>query len=211
MAFSYESLLGFYQQRKQLLIGILVAILLVVIGFYYYFYQYKPPIEQKAYERLSFAEEYFRLDSLDIALSGRGSNMGLLGIIKEYSNTPAGNLAHYYAGIIFLRKHKFQLALEHLRAFKPNSALLKSRTHSLLGDVYGELKSAKEAYDEYLKAVEYATGDKEFIAECLFRAGRIMENNDLDKAINNYKQIKNAYPSTQRAKYIDKYISKLEN
>lgn len=211
MAVSYENLLIFAQRNRQLLLGLLVALLLIAGGIYYYIFQYRPPIIQKAYERLAFAEEYFRLDSLDIALNGRGSNMGLLGIIKEYGNTPAGNLAHYYAGIICLRQHKFQQSLQLLRNFKPSTDLLKSRTHALLGDIQGELGVNSEAYQEYTEAAKYATGDDEFVAENLFRAARIIEAQSPDKALEKYQVIRNSYAKTQRAKHIDKYIARLQN
>lgn len=211
MSFSFEDLVNFYKRKKQLLVGVFLAIIIAISVVYYYFYQYRPTIIQKAYENLSFAEEYFRIDSLDIALNGRWGNMGLLGIINKYANTPAGNLAYYYAGVIFLHKHKFNQALEYLSKFNPSSSSLKSRTHALLGDIHGELGAADEAYLQYRKAIKYADGDDEFIAEYLFRSGRVIENVSTDKAIESYELIKNSYANTQRAKYIDKYISKLRN
>ncbi len=41
------------------------------------------------------AEEYYRMDSLNLALNGDGQNLGFLKVIDRYGGTDAGNLADF--------------------------------------------------------------------------------------------------------------------
>ena len=54
---------------------------------------------------------------LQKALNGDGINWGFVKVIKEYSGTEAGNLAHFYAGDCYLRTGDFNNAVKHLKEF----------------------------------------------------------------------------------------------
>jgi hypothetical protein len=54
------------------------------------------------------AVRYFESDSLNLALNGDGNNLGFLQIVEDYSGTKAGNLANYYAGVIYLKQGNFR-------------------------------------------------------------------------------------------------------
>ena len=64
------------------------------------------------------------MDSLNWALNGDGNNVGFLKIIDKYSGTPAGNLAHYYAGVCYLKKGDFSNAEKQLRAFDGKGSMV---------------------------------------------------------------------------------------
>src|SRR3981189_2289144 len=90
-----EKVTGFWNQySKQILIGI-AAILVVGGGIFGYNYFISGPNEKKAKEAMRYAEEYFRQDSVKLALEGDHFNPGFLKIISKYSGTKAANLANF--------------------------------------------------------------------------------------------------------------------
>lgn len=63
------------------------------------------------------AQQYFQQDSLALALNGDATNPGFLKIMDKYSGTKAANLAHFYAGAIYLKQGDFANAEKHLKDF----------------------------------------------------------------------------------------------
>jgi hypothetical protein len=113
-------------------IGIVAVIVLVVGGFFGYRY-YTNSQDDLAQGEMFQAIRYFEADSLNLALNGDGNNLGFLQIVEDYSGTKAGNLANYYAGVIYLKQGKFPLAIFHLEDFSSNDLLVQARAYSLVG------------------------------------------------------------------------------
>ena len=108
---------GFWQQNsKNILIG-LTAIIVVAGGIVGYKYLVAEPKEKNANEAIFRAQQYFQQDSLNLALNGDATNPGFLKIMDKYSGTKAGNLAHFYAGAIYLKQGDFANAEKHLKDF----------------------------------------------------------------------------------------------
>ena len=84
------------------------------------------------------AEEYYRLDSVRLALNGDGANPGLLKVISQYSGTKAANLAHFYAGVCFIKLDDNANAIKHLEKFSTSAKQTQQRAYKLLADAYGE-------------------------------------------------------------------------
>ena len=57
---------------------------------------------EDALSQMFVAEEYFAKDSVNLALNGDGNYLGFIDIAEEYKATKPGNLANYYAGVVFL-------------------------------------------------------------------------------------------------------------
>ena len=84
---------GFWQKNSR---NILIGLAIVVVagaGIAGYKYFISGPKLEKANEAIFRAENYFRMDSLQIALNGDGTNPGFLKIMDKYSGTPAANLS----------------------------------------------------------------------------------------------------------------------
>ena len=64
-----------------------------------------------ASEQIWQAQQAFAIDSLDQALYGTDVSYGFLDIIDEYGITESANLAHYYAGISYLRLGQYDLGV----------------------------------------------------------------------------------------------------
>ncbi|MFX5999199.1 hypothetical protein ABTF05_22725, partial [Acinetobacter baumannii] len=74
-----------------------------------------------AADALFKAQQYFAIDSLNLVLNGDGQNKGALYVIKNYGGTKAANLAHYYAGVSYLKLGDFNNAVKYLKDFSTDA------------------------------------------------------------------------------------------
>lgn len=207
---SLETVKGFWEKNKNVVIGIAVAAILIFGGWYAYKNFYAKPQEDKAAEAMFKAEEYYRNDSLNLALNGDGQYKGFLYVANNYGGTKAGNLAHFYAGNIYLRNGDFNNAVKHLKDFSTDSKQIQMVAYGRLADAYSELGKKDEAVDSYKKAANYFDADEFNASEFLFRAGYLLESmGKNNEALDIYKQIKEKYPRTEKGFNIDKYIYRL--
>ncbi|HEX8462715.1 MAG TPA: tetratricopeptide repeat protein, partial [Segetibacter sp.] len=168
------------------------------------------PKEEKAGEAIFKAEEYFRNDSLSVALNGDGQNKGFLYIIKNFDGTKSANLANFYAGVIYLKNKDFNNAVKYLKEFNTDSKQIQMIAYGRLGDAYSELGKKDEAVDFYKKAGKEFPEDEFNSSEFLFRAGYLLETmNKNSDAVSVYKEIKEKFPKTEKGFSIDKYIYRL--
>lgn len=201
---------GFWEKNKKLIIGVSVAIIVIAGGWLLYKNMIVKPKEERAAEAMFKAEEYFRNDSLTVALNGDGQNKGFLYVIKNYDGTKSANLAHFYAGIVYLKTNDFNNAVKQLKDFSTDSKQIQMIAYGRLADAYSELGKKDEAVEYYKKAGIEFEADQFNSSEFLFRAGYLLEsmgkNND---AVEVYKQIKEKFPKTEKGFSIDKYINRL--
>src|ERR1700761_2438485 len=98
---------SFWQKfQKPITIG-LVAIVVIAGGWYGYNEWVVKPNEEKAADAIYKAQQYFSVDSSHQVLDGDGSSKGVLYVMKTYSGTKAANLAHFYAGVSYLKLGDF--------------------------------------------------------------------------------------------------------
>ena len=87
-----------YIEDNQKSLTIIVLAIVVIVGGYFGFKKFiVEPQEQEASEIIFTAENYFAVDSFNLALNGNNAYLGFVDIAKEYSLTKTGNLANYYA------------------------------------------------------------------------------------------------------------------
>lgn len=204
-----DKITGFwYQYSKQVLVGF-AAVVVIVGAILGYYYLVSAPNEKKASEAMRYAEEYFRQDSVKLALEGDNLNPGFLKIISKYSGTKAANLAHFYAGSCYLSMGDFKSAAKHLEDFSTGEPLVKARAKCLLADADAELNKKEEAAKLYKEAGTTFEKDDYYSPQYLFRAGYLYESMGKNKeAIEVYKLIKEKYPQFKEYD-IDKYLGRL--
>jgi tetratricopeptide (TPR) repeat protein len=204
-----ESVQGFWEKNKNVILGIAAAIIFV-IGWLLYKNLVLKPKEDRAAEAMFKAEEYFRADSLNVALNGDGQNKGFLYVIKNFGGTKSANLANFYAGVIYLKNSDFNNAVKYLKDFDTESKQIQMIAYGRLGDAYSELGKKDEAVDYYKKAGKEFQEDEFNASEFLFRAGYLLESMNKNKeAVEVYKEIKEKFPRTEKGFAIDKYIYRL--
>jgi len=200
----------YIEENQKSLTIILLAIVVVVGGYLGYKKFYLEPANREAQESMYVAENYFEQDSFLLALEGDGANYGFLDVIDEYGITKTGNLAHYYAGICYMRTGDFEEAIDHLEKFDGEDIMVGSLALGAIGDCNLELGNKKEAALLYNKA---AIRKKNSFTSPIFlkKAGMVYEDlGELDKAMKAYTEIKKEYPESEEGKVIDKYIAALE-
>jgi len=195
-------------EKHQNIILIIVGILVVVVlGFFGFRRFYLAPKEKEAQGQMFMAEKYFEQDSLKKALNGDGQYLGFLAIIDEYGITKSANLAHYYAGICYLKLGQYDQALEQLDKFSSKDQIVGPMAKGAMGDANMELKQVEKAAGLYMEAA--AMKKNEFTAPLfLMKAGMAYEElGNYEKALIAYKQIKSDYPRSFEGREIDKYIA----
>ncbi len=199
-----------FLKNQKTITTVVLAVVIVVGGYFGYKFLYQAPREKAAQEELFFAQNYFEIDSLNLALNGDGAHYGMIDVIDNYGGTKAANLAHYYIGVIYLKQGQYQEAMDYLRKFKSDDLILTPMVLSLIGDCYAELGDMKEALSSYEKAV--ASNENDMVTPMvLMKAAALCElENDYAKALKFYTRIRNDYTRSNEARDIDKYIAMME-
>jgi len=98
---------AFWKNNQKIITYVGLAIILVIGGWYAYKQYVVKPKEEKAQAAIFKAEEYYRMDSLNLALNGNQADKGFLYVIKIYGETQTGKLAKYNASIFYRRFKDF--------------------------------------------------------------------------------------------------------
>jgi tetratricopeptide (TPR) repeat protein len=169
------------------------------------------PKEAKAAEAMFKAEEYYRMDSVNLALNGDGQHPGFLRVISNYGGTDAGNMANFYAGSCYLKLGDNQNAIKYLKKFDTDAKQIQARAYKLLGDAYADAGNNSEALSNYKRAGRHFEEDQSQSAEALFLAAyladRVIKNQK--EAIELYKELKEKFPNTQQGYEADNYLAQL--
>jgi TolA-binding protein len=207
-----EKLVGaetWLEKNSKLVFGVATLVILAIAG-YFGFQYYKESKNTEAQENIFQAIYYFEADSLSKALNGDGNSLGFLDIISDYGITDAGNLAHYYTGVIYLKQGKFGPAREHLQDFSSSDLLIQARAYSLIGDSYMEEKNYEDAADFYDKAANY-NSNKFFSPAYLMKEALAYEKlNNIDKAKETYEKIITQYWDSAEYQKARKLKARLE-
>lgn len=200
----------FWEKNQKPLLTAIIVILVLVGGWMGYKNYIVAPKEAQSEDAIWKAEQYFREDSLTLALNGDKFSHGFLYVINNYGSTKAGNLAKYYAGLCYLRTNNFNKAVEYLKDFNTDAKQIQMMAFGALGDAYSELNKNDDAVNYYKKASTEFPDDATMSSEYLFRAALKLETlGKNSEALELYKQLKQKYPNTQRGFAADKYIYRL--
>ncbi len=196
-----------YVEENKKSLSIIIAVIIGIVGIYLTYNKFVlGPKENEAQSQIFRAEQYFERDSFLLALEGDGDAYGFIDIIDEYGITNTANLAHYYAGICYLRMGDFEEAIEHLKKFDSNDRLVSSIAMGAIGDAYVELDDLDEAISFYEEAT---SKNKNEFTTCIYlkKLGLVYEETDnYKKAMAAYEKIKKEFPNSDEARDIDKYI-----
>lgn len=204
-----ENLQVKYEGNKKVINTVVTAVLALIVAGFAYLKLYKEPREVKAANAISFAQNYFAQDSVDKALNGDGQHKGFLKVMKQYSGTKTANLCQYYAGVCYLKMGDAKNAIKYLKEFDAEGTLVANAAYGALGDAYMDENNIKQGLEYYTKAAS----DKEnaiLTPLYLFRAAQAYEmNKQPEKAIENYKRIRDEYPQSMQARDLDKSLARL--
>ena len=199
----------FLEKNKKWVFG-LGGVLVLLIAGYFGYQAYMTNQNEQAHTEMFQAVYYFEADSLNKALEGDGNYPGFLEIIDEYGRTEAANLAHYYTGVIYLKRGEFNEAINHLEEFSSDDLLVQSRAYALTGDAYMELDDFGKAAEFYDKAADHKENEY-FTPQYLSKAALAYElNGNVAKAIERYTQITENYVNANEFENARKQKARLE-
>lgn len=197
---------GYISENKKSISIIVGAILVVILGYFGYTNLIVQPQEESAQKEIFMAERYFQQDSVDKALNGDGQFMGFLEIIDSYGSSNSANLAHYYAGMCYMKKGEWDNAINYLSKYDAEDDITGALALGAIGDANLELGKKDEAENFYMKAVDW---DKNQFTAAIFlmKAAFVKELlNDYKGAAVLYERIKKDYPKSTEARDIERYI-----
>lgn len=199
----------FIEENQKIITYVIGGIILIVAAYLSFNRFYVQKQEKEAQSQMFMAENYFEKDSFNLALNGDGNYLGFLDVIDNYGITKSSNRAKYYAGISYLNLGKYQEALDYLKKFKTNDLLLKPVAEGAKGDAYLELGNNKSALNHYEKA--YKANTNELTTPIyMMKAANLLESTDeLEKALDLYKTIKEKYPNSAEGTNVEKYIARV--
>ncbi len=203
-----EQVTDIYQKYQKPLSTVLTVVIVAVVGYFGYTKWYKGPNEEKANAALAMPQLYFQADSMNLALNGDGKNLGFAKIEKKYSGTAAANLAHYYAGVAYMKTGDFKNAIKSLGDFDGKGTILAYQAYGALGQAYMEDGNKAKAIEFFKKATD---GKDDLITPLyLYHLGLAYEaNNNMNEAKETFKRIRDEYPRSIHARDMDKELAKL--
>lgn len=198
-----------YEKNKKMITTVAVVVLGGLALYFGYTLLYKKPTEEKAAAAMFMPQQAFAMDSLNIALNGDGKNPGFIKIAKKYSGTAAGNLAHYYAGICYMKMGDFKTAIKELKDFDGKGTLVATNAEGLLGEAYMESGDNAKAIESFKKA----TADKDDILVTpmyLYQLGLAYQAaGNVNDAKATFKRIRDEYPKSMQARDMDRELARL--
>jgi tetratricopeptide (TPR) repeat protein len=181
---------------------------LVIAGYIGYTRFILVPREREARAEMFMAEIYFEQDSLQLALYGDAEYPGFLDVISSYRFTKTANLAHYYAGMSYLKIGDYEDAIKHLKKFRGTDQFLGAMTYGAIGDAHLELGDQSAAARYYRKAYRYKPNNLT-TPLFLFKAGLLFEEmGQPGEALSLYERIHNEYQNSAEGRNIERYIGR---
>lgn len=200
----------YIEENQKSLTIIILAIIVIVGGYLGYKRFVVVPKEKEASAQMWMAEQYFAVDSFNLALNGDGNYLGFLNIIDDYSITKSANLANYYSGICYLHMGEYENAIEYLKKFESKDKMIAPIALGSIGDAYMELDKMNDALTFYKKAANDFTNN--FTTPLyLLKVGFVYEQlGKYDQALEVYKRIEIEFPNSTEGRQIEKYIAQVE-
>lgn len=198
----------FLLDNKKTIWGVLAAVVVVAgISYCGYKFMYMPK-KAEALQQMSKAEANFQAGNYDLALNGDGNVLGFEEVIAEYGSK-AGKSVYLYAATCAMKMGDADKALSYIGKYSSKDQIMAGRAEALKGDAYANKGDYAKAAAAFMKAAKVS--DDVFSAGYLLKAGEAYEAmGQDDKAMANYKLIKDQYSNSIEAMDIDKYITRLE-
>ncbi|MDR1584519.1 MAG: tetratricopeptide repeat protein [Prevotellaceae bacterium] len=201
---------NFFKTYKNIIIYTVGGLALIVVVYFGYKEFVSKPLKLEALEQMIIPQNYFEKDSFRLALKGQGLlEPGFESIADEYSSTPSGNLANFYAGVCSLKLGEYQQAIDYFNKFKSDDEIFAPRALANIGNCYVELGELEKA----AKYFEKAAYKKENLLSpsYLMKATTTYEKlGQYSKALTLYEEIKYKYAESVEANSIDKYIERVK-
>ncbi len=198
------------EHNQKLVVGLVAVLVAIAAGIFLYKKFVAEPAQEAATAVMWKAQQAFDKDSFQLALQGPAVGyLGFLDIADEYSSTPAGNLADYYAGISYLHLGQYEAAIDYLEDYDEDGQILPATKANAIGDAYAQLGNLEMAEGYYEDALAKAEGN-ELLAPYLLKKVALLRERQGNLAGANelYTRLQNEYPNSTEAGDIAKFIAR---
>ncbi|WP_299123458.1 tetratricopeptide repeat protein [uncultured Winogradskyella sp.] len=205
-------------KNQKYIFGVVGAVALVVLAYLGYNKFIAEPQQKEAMNEMYTAKKYFddavsgiSSDSLyRMAIDGGEGKYGMVDIAREYSGSPAANLANYYAGISYLNLKDYENAIAYLDDFSSDDKMLGPIAKGGIGDAFVQLEQLDKGLEYYEKA--FKANVNEFTTPMyLLKAARVaIDLGQNDKALEYLKRIKSEFSASTEASQTDVLIGQVE-
>ena len=208
----------FVSANQKYIFIIIAVVAALVLGYLGYKKLVQEPATEEGMNELYHTQKQFNdavsgisSDSLyNVALNGSEGKYGALDIIKEYSGTPAENLANYYAGMSYLNLKDYKNAIAFLDKFEAGDEAAGPMAKGSIGDAFMQLEQPEQALKYYLQAAKMRTNDLT-APTFYYKAGITALNlGKASEALGYFNTIKDVYPAAPEASSVDVFIGKAQ-
>ena len=190
----------FIEDNSRNLIIAIAAVAVVIIAVVGYGKLVVEPAEQSANEDAWRAEQYFMMDSMDLALDGDGLYPGLYDIVQDHNGTKAAARAQYELGLLLRGQGDFEGAIEAFENAGLKDDILSTIAAINIGDCEVELGNYESAENAFNQAISHASRSigEDFLAPIALYKGALvnLELDNIDAAKSKLSRIAKDYPSS---------------
>jgi len=178
---SIEDLSGkteqFIENNSRNLVLAIAAVAIVIVAIVGYGKFMVEPAELAANEDAWRAEQYFMMDSTDLALNGDGLYSGLLDISEDHSGTKAASRASYELGVLLRAQSDFTGAIAAFEAADLSDDILATIATINIGDCEVELSNYDAASSAFDKAIGMASSSagEDYLAPIALYKGALVD------------------------------------
>ncbi len=206
---TYARAWGYYDTHKTVVYGVLgalVVLALAVVGWMYY----KEAQGEKALVAMAPAVRAYEQGNFREALDGPQGSPGLMAIADDYSGTPSGNLAAYYAADASYRLGEYDQALRFFDDYDADENILGASALAGEAAAYEAKGDFARAAERYMDAADFL--ESELTApQYLFSAARAFEQaGRYDRAVEVYTTLRDDYPESNLTANIDFFVARAE-
>lgn len=190
----------FIENNSRNLIIAIAAVAVVIVGVVGYGKFMVEPAELEANEHVWRAEQYFMMDSVDLALNGDGLYPGLLEVIDNHGGTKAASRSGYEAGILLRQQGDFAGAIEAFEGAGLQDDILSTLATINIGDCeveLGNFDAAASAFDRAASMAGSSIGEDYLAPIALYKGALVdLELGDNGRAKAKLSRIAKDYPSS---------------
>lgn len=201
---------NFFEKHSKIIISVLGIVAIIAIGYFVYLKTVVEPKSEKAFKEMVQADDYFKQDSMNLALKGMpGSFLGYEQIIKDYKGTKGANLALYKAGIAYYKLGDYASAVSTLEKFQSDDNVLTAQKYAMIGNALTDAQKIEKAIPYYVKAAEET--DYEILKTMYYtKAGKLsIELGNNTDALKYFQILADKYPNAGNGE-VAKYIERLK-